>query len=214
MPLDNAILREVESAEFAWELGLSGSRARAMQALVRAPRAKALLSAVAGNDDAARVVANRIVSLVGSETDPRYTHPFDAAIAAYLRTLDLLFPDLAAALGPFVARQRQNLWWSIPVVDRLLRGSAWTESTGNYATNLYRKQAVATQCKTGATITFPVPSAKGFVATFAKHVLQGKNLPVDPSSSSGAEGEGAGRRGVAHAFRSQQRFRLRAVGTG
>lgn len=202
MPLDNAILREVESAEFAWELGLSGSRARAMRALVRAPRVKALLRAVTGDSDAARVVANRIVTLVRSETDPRYTHPFDAAIAAYLWTLDLLFPDLASALAPFVGRQRQNLWWSVPVVDGLLRGSAWTENTGNFTTNLNQKQAAATKCETGATVTFPVPSAKGFVAAFVEHVP-----PVNDQTAylSGSFVETLG---------SPSRFRIQGLGAG
>ena len=43
--LDIAI-REIESFEFEWEIGLTGSRNRAMQALVRAPQAVALLNAL------------------------------------------------------------------------------------------------------------------------------------------------------------------------
>ena len=180
MPLDPAILRDIESAEFAWELGLSGSRARAMRTLVRARRVRALMKAVSGNIGAADVVANRVVTLVRSETDPRYTHPFDAAIAAYLRTLDILFPDLASALGALVVRQRQNLWWSVPVVDSVLRGPVWTEGTADSVSDLGQKPGAVTRCATNESVAFPVPSADHFVPASARLATNVIDVPVDP----------------------------------
>ncbi|MCZ0936398.1 MAG: hypothetical protein OXJ54_14585 [Gemmatimonadetes bacterium] len=119
MPLDLTILREIESAEFALKLGLSGSRARAMQALVDLPEAKALLDSLRENASAVHGIASRVEDLLQAEIDPRYTHPDDAAIAVYLRALDLFAPRLAVDLAPMVADRRQNLWWSVPVLDSL-----------------------------------------------------------------------------------------------
>lgn len=120
-PLDAAVFREIECIEFAWELGLTGSRERAVQALVRAPQAVALLNALKGNKVAAYEVANRVLALAHDENDPQYTHSSDAAIAAYMRALDIHFPDLAAAVGPVVDRQCPNLWWAAPIIQRTLR---------------------------------------------------------------------------------------------
>ena len=130
-PLDVAIIREIEGIEFAWELGLTGSRERAMQALVRAPQAVALLNALKGDELAAYEVANRVLALAHDDNDPQYTHPCDAAIAAYMRALDILFPDLAAAIGPVVDSQCQNLWWAAPVIERTLRTPAPSSAIGS-----------------------------------------------------------------------------------
>lgn len=118
-----AIFHDIESAEFAWTLSLSGSRVRAMDALVRAPQVRALMEAMKGRTHAADV-ANRTLDLLGGYADSRYTHPFDAAIAAYLRALDILFPDLALVVGRFTALSRNNLWWSVPVIALVLRGQS------------------------------------------------------------------------------------------
>lgn len=127
MALDTEIFRQIESAQFAWELGLSGSRARAVEALIQLPQTKGLLVVLREDPDAAYDVANRFVALIQREIDPQYTHPADAAIAAYLRALDILNPALASALAPMAAHHRENLWWSVPVVDSLLRGPVRVE---------------------------------------------------------------------------------------
>ena len=122
MPIDTAIFREIESLEFYVELGLTGSRKRAMPAFVTAPQAVALLHAMRDDEDAAYEVANRVLDLVHyPNNDPHYTHPFDAAIAVYLRALDVLFSDLARIVGLLIDKQCKNLWWSVPVVERVLR---------------------------------------------------------------------------------------------
>ena len=176
----DTIFREVESAEFAWELGLSGSRARAMRALVRSPTVRKLLNAVRKDNDAARVVASRIETLVG-EIDPRYTHPFDAAIAAYLMTLNTLFPYLASTLGPLVAQQRQNLWWSVPVVDNFLRGPAWTEDTVDSVSELDRKKGAVIRCDTEESVTFPLLSRGDFIPASAEFTSQVIDVSVNPT---------------------------------
>lgn len=118
-----AIFHAIESAEFAWTLSLSGSRDRATDALVRAPQVRALMEAMQRRAHAADV-ANRALDLLGGHTDSRYAHPFDAAIAAYLRVLDILFPDVALVVGRLTALSRNNLWWSVPVIDLVLRGES------------------------------------------------------------------------------------------
>ena len=129
--LDAAIFREIECVEFAWKLGLTGSRQRAMQALVRAPQAVALLNALKGDEIAAYEVANRVLALAHDDNDPQYTHPSDVAIAAYMRALDILFPNLAAAIGPVVDSQCQNLWWAAPIVERTLRTPPMSSAIGS-----------------------------------------------------------------------------------
>lgn len=128
MQLDATISRDVESSEFKWQLGLTGSRARAMQMLVNAPQAVALLNALKDNEGAAYDVADRVLHLAyHPDDDPQYTHPFDAAIAAYLRALGLLYPDLAFFIGLHVNERCENLWWAVPVVERILQTRLSTE---------------------------------------------------------------------------------------
>ena len=115
------IFRKIESPEFALTLGLSGSRTRAMQTLVRLPEVEDLLKVLGEDVEATRMVANRAATLVETEIDLRYTHPADAAIAVYLRALDILNSDLALVLASTMARLRTNLWWSLPIIDSLRR---------------------------------------------------------------------------------------------
>ena len=122
MPLDPAVFRDIEAFEFGWEIGLTGSRKRAMQAFVSAPQVMALLNALKDNGDAAYQVANRVLRLVHHpDNDLRYTHPFDVAIAAYLRALGIRSSYLARVVGVEVHLGCKNLWWAVPVVEHILQ---------------------------------------------------------------------------------------------
>ena len=100
---------------------MTGWPVRAMQALGRAPQVVALLDASKNNEDAAYEVANRVRNLVHHvNNDPQRTHPFDVAIAAYLQVLSIVSPYLAYRVGLHVDDECKNLWWAVPVVERIL----------------------------------------------------------------------------------------------
>ena len=191
MALDPTILREIESAEFALKLGLSGSRIRAMQALVHLPQARALLDALREDADSVYDVACRVVALIRTKIDLRYTHPGDAAIAVYLRALNIVNPSLAEDLVPMVASQRQNLWWSVPVIDRVLREPMRVEGAAAVYVEMdclsrERQESVHHRCFTPTREDLLLPPrypTKFFAATFDSDASQ---YFVDSSSSSRA----------------------------
>lgn len=136
MPFDAAVFHEIESAEFAVELGLSGSLTRAYRALVRLPQTEMLFTMLEGDVNAGRAVAERIRTLIERDVDMRYTHPSDVAITAYVTVLDIIFPRLAYDICTVIARHQLNLWRAIPVIRRVLQTTV-PSSVMDYKTEFY-----------------------------------------------------------------------------
>jgi hypothetical protein len=85
------------------------------------PAAVRLFRCVSTEQDK-EALARRALQLVGEETDPNYQHPYDIALAVYLRILDIVAP--AAALDVASASLRvANLWWALPIAKRVLAGA-------------------------------------------------------------------------------------------
>ena len=127
------IFRQIESDEFSLELGLSGSLNRAMTALTRNPRVIELRDVMTNNSTAVHEAATRIMTLLRKKIDLRFTHPDDAAIAAYLMAFNMLSHELGPALRHMVTKHHWNLWWSARIVDdsKMLRGPVRAEITAD-----------------------------------------------------------------------------------
>lgn len=130
--IDPQVFTAVESAAKAVALGSAGSRRRFDAAVLNDPDVRAVMQEVRGSGASAVQVANRLRTLADLPGNVEYQHPHDVAIAAYLRILDVLRPDLAESVAPRVAGL-SNVWWPRPLALRLLE--AWRT----------RSEAAATQ---------------------------------------------------------------------
>jgi hypothetical protein len=105
----------IETHEFAARLGAASDWASLLTALESAEPVVDLLRDTSN----ARRVAERVIDLAAREIDPRYEHPLDAALTAYLVALSRMDRDLAELAATVVLRIPQ-LWWASKVARQTL----------------------------------------------------------------------------------------------
>ena len=126
----SSLIGTIEGPEFATEFGVVASRRQFDREILRDERVRALLTKLYADKSAQECVASRLQFLSSLRVDIRFTHPYDIAIAIYLRTLDIVATEIAEALAPTVAAL-PNVWWSRPLTISLLSSTRTrTESSG------------------------------------------------------------------------------------
>jgi hypothetical protein len=112
-------MARIEAHAFAAMVNLASNFKTFLRILVAQPEVQALLAAAKGADGT--IIADvllRLLHLTGRPFDPRYEHPDDAAMAAYLVVLYLRSEDLAD-IGAAAVLQCQQCWWARRVAERI-----------------------------------------------------------------------------------------------
>ena len=105
----------VESHEFAARVGVASDWAT----LIAAIESERAVCDICGDPSNARRVAERVLDITRVQVDPRYEHPLDMALAAYLIVLEKLDRDLAQLVAASMLRIPQ-LWWGSKLARRIL----------------------------------------------------------------------------------------------
>jgi hypothetical protein len=115
------LLEQVEGIRFAAEVGVVSSE-RLFESAIRQHPLVLQLFGYLTDPQAREQIAVRLTDLLYRDSDPRYEHPHDAAVAVYLRLLDVSEPGLASLAAVTAARQ-PNLWWARSVAIQILEGA-------------------------------------------------------------------------------------------
>jgi len=117
--MTHPIFTRIESPSFAAELNLASSMSLADRVLEVSEATRALREMYAHEDSFFEDVLERIEQLAQVDIDPRYENPYDAALCAYLWTMDKLNPELGLVAAELVAHSRQT-WWARQFATRIL----------------------------------------------------------------------------------------------
>ncbi len=114
------LLATIEGPLFSLELGIVDSPKSFDEALFKTVGARKLAEQITSEAEE-RLVRDRALSLLDCEdNDERFRHPFDLAIAVYIRILDVVESSWVFDLSKLAA-QRRNLWWSRAMAMRVLQ---------------------------------------------------------------------------------------------
>jgi hypothetical protein len=83
------------------------------------PQFQDVLSQITDDFEAQLNVLSRIIDLTSIETDSRYEHPYDAALATYILVLEAAGSDLALNAAAIIV-EIPRLWWSLHVARQIL----------------------------------------------------------------------------------------------
>lgn len=111
------LLKSIESPEFVAQVGVVSTQHAFESAIARHPWAQELLGLARGSASA-RVVYGRMMALLQTPVDPSFSHPYDVAIAVYLRVVDIVAPLLAVDAAREVLAVR-NAWWARRLAERI-----------------------------------------------------------------------------------------------
>lgn len=124
MPLAEAIAA-IETHEFAARVGAASDWRGLQEAL---DNSEAVVELIRDPTNARRL-AERVIDIARMEVDPRYEHPLDAALTAYLVVLSRLNRGLAE-LAASVTLRIPQLWWASKVARQtLLEANATSTAT-------------------------------------------------------------------------------------
>lgn len=178
------LFRDIESHEFAVELGIASTRELYRELLASHPHVLELIEAMAARRQVGAEILERINSISAIEHDPNYANPYDAALAAYLWCLNshwVSSPEVARFAANQVLKVN-DLWWSralaIEVLtgERSIRGSKARELAVAFHFNI--GSALAEPAK--VTYSIPKPEkTEGWVLTdFSNELSRAELNPI------------------------------------
>jgi hypothetical protein len=110
------LFEQLESAEAGARLGLNSGFRTFLNAVNGEPAVRQLSEHVKRSARGADLVFSRLTRLAEEQIDPRYEHPRDAAMAAYLLILSIANEGLHRTAADVVLRA-SNTWWAKRVAE-------------------------------------------------------------------------------------------------
>ena len=104
------LLKTIEASGYGMRLGLVSTPSRFIEAVSKEPRAQKIAELL-DQTDAQEELLVRLKTLLSAENDPRYAHPNDLAIAAYLYLLQKADPNAVLKLAKELV-DTPTLWWA------------------------------------------------------------------------------------------------------
>lgn len=110
------LFNQLESNETAARHGVASGLRQFLASLSADSAVRSLIARTRKEPEQAGVVFKRLTRLAEEEIDPRYEHPSDTAMAAYLIILNGTDESLYRTAAEVVAGA-QNIWWAKKLVD-------------------------------------------------------------------------------------------------
>lgn len=108
--ISDALFRSIEDPAFTSSIGVVSTPRALDKAMLEQLPVRQLLACLSDPENRRELLA-RVTRLIAAAHDARYCHPYDLAIAIYLRTLDVCDPSLAIKAADDVL-QHPNFWWA------------------------------------------------------------------------------------------------------
>jgi hypothetical protein len=125
--MESELFAEIERPAFSVRLNVVSGYKQFLRALTASPEVQTLLEQIQTPENDRGLIL-RVESLVNSPSDPKFEHPKDAAVAAYLWVLTMTDPSSAELIASLIL-ESPGFWWAQKMACKVLDvGHAKTET--------------------------------------------------------------------------------------
>ncbi len=123
------LFQAIESHRFSAIVNVASNFKTFLRALASQPELQRLAETMV-EEDARKLVLQRILDLSGKEVEPDQEHPGDVAVAAYLWLLSVKDMGLASMAAQRV-RESPRCWWAKKLAERIHSSPETRSDSGN-----------------------------------------------------------------------------------